>query len=566
METTYYWIGGSTGSTLASRFSWNVPGNWRTLDLGDPLDPYLTVSTATDVPSYRDTVIIGNAIPYLQNFDESKQLLLPTPTSPLLFGGYSGGIGFGGWSAGSYGLTGVTYSSCLRRFAIQGNFGPENEGYNQTGYTFIYPFTHIGLGNTGSDIQTYLKYNKVEGMTFSNWDFLANSLTTNDLYLNIKAEEIIINADSTRAPLPRTGFIGWSWEGAYQMQRYANLRVVDNYGLFNYNEDRIVTEMVLNPVEFRIKLKNSKLFSLTHNQPILWNDETERNDKQWEKNTRNLDNNTISLQNCTVMYVTLKTYCSFSTDFQCLIGNFIYNFNQSDEENLQKKFINFLVPRYTQPTILFNGIFNGISAARALNATKNLNGLTFNNIVVDLSGVTYTRNSFGDLTCTGPLQCRLGSNFYSPGFTFNATSIILNNAGVVFETPANIRNMSVTREYITTVDNMPTNSEIFIQTLKLQDQASFYVGTPVWPASLSFTGWRIGQITNNGYFGGVIFGDDPVTYDAYNVPIGGSRIYGDNNQYFINYGTVSDRNIRSGQVYSSLNELVSIDFINDRPS
>jgi len=579
MENIYYWVGGSSAGTTAGRFSWNVPANWRIISLTNPGVDEVTVSIPTDVPNYRDTAIVGNYVP--TNF-KNKKINIPTPTSPLLFGGYSGGVASGGWSAGSWGVTsGVTFTTSLRSFIISGNYSSKENDYNSEGYTFNYPFTHVGIGST-AEIFSHLRYNAgICGMTELDWSDLSSSLTAKDLGLNIKAENIIIDADTTNA---KRAFMPWSVispprEWPYPTTnttspRYANLRVIDNHGLFSSYLPGTKTKMTLTPVGFKVNLTDSKLYSILHDQPIL--DNPDATDKlSWQQDTRNLDQNTLSLINSTVMFINFNSYCNLRSS-NCIIGNFIY-----DQDLGSKKFI-WLRKEYSQwysPGMQLGGTVDSLVAARALNITSNMNGLTSNNISVkagsrcipnpaayyapyDKTYLGYYYNDYKAITSIAPLisfghEIPFNNNWNNvgQGYTFTSTNIYIEKADCFFQSPGTIRKLEINGGRFNLGDREYWDRSI--STIKLSNNSVLRFETD-WNVN-------VGELNNNGVLGGILSDDSDVTYNSSGIPVGGCRLFSElGGQRLINYSVDGNLNTRTQQQFTTLNQLVSIDFIDDR--
>lgn len=185
---TYYWVGGSTGSTSASRFDWNVASNWRVLRTPtSPVNDYNLL--------YTDMYPIGGDNVYIGYGSAAFSIRKNTITSPLLFGGFSGPVAgnTGCWicdgSTGNTlsGASGTTFNSALSFVSIGGDYA-----------NFI-DNCILGGGLTGSigvsDVLDVLKSTNVIGMNSSYWDALSGAATTRQSSLNIKSAQFVVSQD-----------------------------------------------------------------------------------------------------------------------------------------------------------------------------------------------------------------------------------------------------------------------------------------------------------------------------------------------------------------------------------
>ena len=134
MPNILHWQGAlqGTGHTSVAAYDFNVASNWRVQRQGQPVVQW---PTATQAPIPGDTVQIGG------------QVICRTP---LLFGGYTGTMGVGGWGAngttgtgtGTTAESGTTFASSLEKF--NANLSP-----------YWYPFPWLGGGITG-DVYNWL--------------------------------------------------------------------------------------------------------------------------------------------------------------------------------------------------------------------------------------------------------------------------------------------------------------------------------------------------------------------------------------------------------------------------
>ena len=131
---TFYWVGGETAAGLA-RYDFNTAANWNY----KYWDPNTTGSSngwkfggATNAPGHGSIVQVGYSSIY-------EPLDPPTCKAPLLFGGFSGNVGYGEW-ANALGSTGTTLASSLLQF-VSGSSGSGIANY---------PFPYLGGGMTGA--------------------------------------------------------------------------------------------------------------------------------------------------------------------------------------------------------------------------------------------------------------------------------------------------------------------------------------------------------------------------------------------------------------------------------
>jgi len=193
----FYWVGGSTGSTSASRFDWNVASNWRILKNSSQAASNKNLTTTTKYPMGGDIVSIG----YGWN---SSGVTAPDLQikSPLLFGGFSGS-GFtgcwvcdGGTGAGLSGASGTTFDTALYEFTV----GQD--------YPAKFNVAILGAGLTGTvsywDTVDLLVETNTSGMGQADWISLSGSATTRQSSLNIKSNNISLYTDSTSGSASNT--------------------------------------------------------------------------------------------------------------------------------------------------------------------------------------------------------------------------------------------------------------------------------------------------------------------------------------------------------------------------
>lgn len=192
-----YWQGATAGSGI-KRFDFSTPSNWKVRRYGLPAVLWPTSATA---PGNNDIVNFGTGF---------------TAQSPCLYGGYSGGVGFGQWrnaiSNPTYGLggTGTTQQTSLQQARM----------YLNTNY---YPFPYFGGGITG-DVYNYcvnvlsLDATEITGATAT---FVNNGLTLKTLYNNLL---------STTGRLSSSYDVGGKDGNGYPNYTVVNLKCVQSKG------------------------------------------------------------------------------------------------------------------------------------------------------------------------------------------------------------------------------------------------------------------------------------------------------------------------------------------------
>jgi len=142
MPNTYYWQG-STAAAGIARYDWNYGPNWKIANWSKPYTQWATSATA---PGANDTAFVGEYF---------------AARSPILYGGYSGGI------QGSTGTTlwlnaqqttGTTFNSSLASFQARIATPKSTTGTN------YYPYPWLGGGITGD---TYAWAVNVDGLDSS---------------------------------------------------------------------------------------------------------------------------------------------------------------------------------------------------------------------------------------------------------------------------------------------------------------------------------------------------------------------------------------------------------------
>jgi hypothetical protein len=134
---TFLWIGKQfsyptssvpTPAARLDKYCWNGSGNWKVLSSGSS-GSFWNDTSAT--PGADDIVSVGDGM------SASQYPGWIAARCPLLFGGYSGGVGAGTWSHTSTGATGTTYTSSLFSMYID----------LSKGWSFSVP---VGAGITGN--------------------------------------------------------------------------------------------------------------------------------------------------------------------------------------------------------------------------------------------------------------------------------------------------------------------------------------------------------------------------------------------------------------------------------
>ena len=185
---TFYWVGGETAAGLA-RYDFNTAANWN----NKYWEPNTTGSSngwkfvgATNAPGHGSIVHVGYSSPY-------EPIDPPTCKAPLLFGGFSGNVGYGEW-ANALGSTGTTLTSSLLQF-VSGS-------WNGSGIIANYPFPYLGGGMTAAVYDWAITNQGVSADAFnsaigaravlplklkvSNWMKLATGATSQPKYVDVR--------------------------------------------------------------------------------------------------------------------------------------------------------------------------------------------------------------------------------------------------------------------------------------------------------------------------------------------------------------------------------------------
>jgi hypothetical protein len=127
MPNTYYWQG-STAAAGIARYDWNYGPNWKVANWSKPYTQWATSATA---PGINDSAYVGEYF---------------VARSPILYGGYSGGVA--GHTTSTLWLnaqqtTGTTFNSSLNTFSAKLATPKSTTG------TSYYPYPWLGGGITG---------------------------------------------------------------------------------------------------------------------------------------------------------------------------------------------------------------------------------------------------------------------------------------------------------------------------------------------------------------------------------------------------------------------------------
>jgi len=243
---TYYWVGGATGTTSASRFDWNVASNWRIRRTPNEHPSEFNLITPQMWPVGGDNVRLGYGWAFTPGATSSHRI-----NSPLLFGGFSGSGGTGCWicggetGAGLCGASGTTLQAVLTNFTVD-----------------AYPFNGIGGGLTGNNIYgwpapDYLSNSmSVSGMDRTAWEALANAASTRQQSLNLKVTYIYHNG--------HTGsYQGYSpWFAPNIIDTYSTYGVSGSTGYIS-TDIRYAAITTPNSLTYpNLYLKNSKIYQV----------------------------------------------------------------------------------------------------------------------------------------------------------------------------------------------------------------------------------------------------------------------------------------------------------------
>jgi len=167
MPINYLWTSKTPGPTASAqehllKYCWNAPGNWMVWDTT------LRRWTPTqNIPgAWNDAAHVGSGYDPYRGNSLSSFTELPGWTAaknPLLYGGYSGGVGAGTWTLGATGTQGTTWTSLISRFyhlvgvtkasgsslSYEMKVTPTTDAYKQLQDIYKYPFPYLGGGLTG---------------------------------------------------------------------------------------------------------------------------------------------------------------------------------------------------------------------------------------------------------------------------------------------------------------------------------------------------------------------------------------------------------------------------------
>lgn len=174
----YLWVGSTAGSYVANagstswiaanlvdQYNFNKSGNWYIQGI---FSGSYRWGATTGVPGNSDLVVIGG-----EYANSSSELLGWTSArSPLLFGGFSGGVGSGSWSNTSGSASGTTYTTPLNSITVNLNGGVIPS----------YTFPYLGGGISG-DIASWCATR--DGVS-AGWHVKAYSSGVRDPQANLK--------------------------------------------------------------------------------------------------------------------------------------------------------------------------------------------------------------------------------------------------------------------------------------------------------------------------------------------------------------------------------------------
>lgn len=185
LMATLYWQGSGV-TNGATRFDFNYGPNWR---IQRNNTSYLSWPLSMTAPQAGDSIVVGNGGIAAE--------------SPLLFGGYSGGISAGSWNRGS--ATGTPFNTSLISASISLN-------------TSKYPFPYFGGGITG-EIQNYL----VNTLGFDSSLIAGESA-------GVISKGLVLKIDYTTT-ITTTGRINESQDvGAFENYTKADINFVPSFG------------------------------------------------------------------------------------------------------------------------------------------------------------------------------------------------------------------------------------------------------------------------------------------------------------------------------------------------
>lgn len=257
----YLWQGRphSETASLVSKYCWNTPGNWKVQSTVGGILQW--VSTGA-VPGPGDDVVIGgeSELSYQRgetytDYGNVRGIVDPIPITdenasgtnilrratsiekcttnepfpiknnfvgelsgwqpafcPLLFGGYSGGVGSGTWYFGSTAQTGNTWTSPLNSLRISTNGLADSgvSGTNRGNLTYTFAFM-VGSGLTGLALKLAVEHDKLwlPSVTEASYSTPVHGFDPSQP-LKVKVKEHITVRDGTWHELP--GFMGSTGE------------------------------------------------------------------------------------------------------------------------------------------------------------------------------------------------------------------------------------------------------------------------------------------------------------------------------------------------------------------
>jgi hypothetical protein len=589
---TFVWIGGLTGSG-ANRFSWHEPGNWAIEQKENGVYYYYGNDTGT-VPGPLDTVKIG--VPGYDASDTSGTYKWKVH-APLLWGGFLGGISGGHWGGLSYGftagpyqqsitkqgLTGTTFNSSLARFEVNGKFGGWGpDSFYNTYFYFNYPYPVIGGGLTGDNIEL-LKGVSVAGMTFANWDYLAENCTDAQSSLRIKTNKVVLSGEQNDTVSKYNQQTVWNnysldgnWASRYQNRKNTKRRVyltlVDNLGTTGgvATKNNINTSVVVDGTGIEAYLKDSKIISLNTD---FYLEEAKENAYPGfnPQRTNIIYPVNIVLDNCAVMSITSNEYPFLLTTYpNCVIGTITAKFVKNIFKSSAIQAVGITWDE-TKPLHNLTGQFSTKAATAVLypgttlgyedtNFNYSFNNTQLKQLFYDITtysgGLAVPQEGKTLASCIVQLGDKdlspqignypLGGTFAAYGGVFagvpdyainNPSDNMKNLTKVVFGNTGKIETLDLKGTVSYGDRSLDTNDVISIMTCKVGFYSAFNFNK-----SLAFKNWRFGFINGITYAGGLIFDDSTI-----NV------VHGQEGLRFLNYGVYGKTiNTRSNTIYDTI--------------
>jgi hypothetical protein len=200
MPNTYYWQG-STAAAGIARYDWNYGPNWKIANWSKPYTQWATSATA---PGTNDFATVGEYF---------------VARSPILYGGYSGGVAGGVWQ--NVGTTGTTFNSSMTVFVARLATPKSTTGPN------YYPFPWLG-GGIVADSEIYYWAANVDGWDTSTLTGITGTRANLGLTLKVAFNTNIY----TTGRINRNYSIGGTDANGYPNYSVVNLNFVQSK---NYN-------------------------------------------------------------------------------------------------------------------------------------------------------------------------------------------------------------------------------------------------------------------------------------------------------------------------------------------